>query len=132
MLNEPSTIPAPENSYHWPEPLSATDDKQAGMFMEPTYKILMADEHPLFREAISSVLASAVDGSEVLQNDDLESALQVTQENDDIDLILLDLNMPGMNGLNGLMTLRNEVPTIPVVIVSAEEDKQIVLQAITY
>lgn len=132
MLNEPSTIPAPENSYHWPEPLSATDDKQAGMFMEPTYKILIADDHPLFREAISSVLASAVDGSEVLQTDDLESALQVTQENDDIDLILLDLNMPGMNGLNGLMTLRNEVPTIPVVIVSAEEDKQIVLQAITY
>lgn len=40
--------------------------------------------------------------------------------------------MPGMNGLNGLMTLRNEAPTIPVVIVSAEEDKQVVLQAITY
>lgn len=132
MLNEPSTIPAPENSYHRPETLSATDDKQAGMLMEPTYKILIADDHPLFREAISSVLASGVDGSEVLQTDDLESALQVTQENDDIDLILLDLNMPGMNGLNGLMTLRNEVPTIPVVIVSAEEDKQIVLQAITY
>ncbi|MDN6320811.1 MAG: response regulator [Marinobacter sp.] len=96
------------------------------------YKILIADDHPLFRDAISSVLASGVDGSEVLQTDDLESALKVTQQNDDIDLILLDLNMPGMNGLNGLMTLRNEAPTIPVVIVSAEEDKQIVLQAITY
>ena len=47
-------------------------------------------------------------------------------------IVLLDLNMPGMNGLNGLITLRNEAPTIPVVIVSAEEDKQIVLQAITY
>ena len=48
------------------------------------------------------------------------------------DLILLDLNMPGMHGLNGLINLRNEAPTIPVVIVSAEQDKQIVLQAITY
>ena len=40
--------------------------------------------------------------------------------------------MPGMHGLNGLMNLRNEAPTIPVVIVSAEQDKQVVLQAITY
>jgi DNA-binding NarL/FixJ family response regulator len=45
--------------------------------------------------------------------------------------VLLDLNMPGMNGLNGLISLRNEAPTVPVVIVSAEDDKQIVLQAIT-
>jgi DNA-binding NarL/FixJ family response regulator len=40
--------------------------------------------------------------------------------------------MPGMHGLNGLINLRNEAPTIPVVIVSAEQDKQVVLQAITY
>jgi len=51
---------------------------------------------------------------------------------DQLDLVLLDLNMPGMHGLNGLINLRNEAPTIPVVIVSAEQDKQIVLQAITY
>ncbi len=132
MLNEPSTLLEPENSYHTARALPATDTKQAGTSMEPTYKILIADDHPLFREAISSVIASGVAGSEVLQTDDLDSALLVTRENDDIDLILLDLNMPGMNGLNGLMTLRNEAPTIPVVIVSAEEDKQVVLQAITY
>lgn len=132
MLNEPFTIPAPENSYHTADATSATEDQQADTSMEPTYKILIADDHPLFREAISSVIASGVEGSEVLQTDDLDSALLVTRENDDLDLILLDLNMPGMNGLNGLMTLRNEAPTIPVVIVSAEEDKQVVLQAITY
>src|SRR5690606_39516350 len=61
-----------------------------------------------------------------------DSALLIAQEQDDLDLILLDLNMPGMHGLNGLITLRNESPSIPVVIVSAEEDKQVVLQAITY
>lgn len=132
MLNEPSALLASENSYHTADALSATDVQQADTSMEPTYKILIADDHPLFREAISSVIASGVEGSEVLQTDDLDSALLVTRENDDLDLILLDLNMPGMNGLNGLMTLRNEAPTIPVVIVSAEEDKQVVLQAITY
>ncbi|MNE54923.1 Transcriptional regulatory protein DegU [compost metagenome] len=67
-----------------------------------------------------------------METADLDSALALTQEHDDLDLILLDLNMPGMHGLNGLINLRNEAPTIPVVIVSAEQDKQIVLQAITY
>ena len=96
------------------------------------YKILIADDHPLFREAIHNVIADGFPGSEVMETADLDSALDLTQEHDDLDLILLDLNMPGMHGLNGLMSLRNEAPTIPVVIVSAEQDKQVVLQAITY
>jgi DNA-binding NarL/FixJ family response regulator len=96
------------------------------------YKILIADDHPLFREAIHNVIADGFAGSDVMETADLDSALGLTQEHDDLDLILLDLNMPGMHGLNGLMSLRNEAPTIPVVIVSAEQDKQVVLQAITY
>ncbi|MGH1461758.1 MAG: response regulator [Neptuniibacter sp.] len=96
------------------------------------YKILLADDHPLFREAIVNVIKNSFPGCETLETEDLESALELAQKEDDLDLILLDLNMPGMNGLNGLITLRNDLPTVPVVIVSAEEDKQIVLQAITY
>ena len=96
------------------------------------HKILIADDHPLFREAICNVVAAGFPGSELLETSDLESALAIAREHDDLDLILLDLNMPGMHGLNGLISLRNETPSIPVVIVSAEEDKQVVLQAITY
>ncbi|HCJ28444.1 MAG TPA: DNA-binding response regulator [Pseudomonas sp.] len=96
------------------------------------YKILIADDHPLFREAIHNVIQDGFPGSEILETADLDSALTMTLENDDLDLVLLDLNMPGMHGLNGLINLRNEAPTIPVVIVSAEQDKQVVLQAITY
>jgi DNA-binding NarL/FixJ family response regulator len=96
------------------------------------YKILIADDHPLFREAIHDVISDGFPGSEVMQTEDLDGALALTREHDDLDLILLDLNMPGMHGLNGLINLRNEAPTIPVVIVSAEQDKQVVLQAITY
>lgn len=109
-----------------------TDEQKATQTMEPVYKILVADDHPLFREAITSVIESGFAGSTVLETADLDSALALTQEHDDLDLILLDLNMPGMHGLNGLISLRNEAPTIPVVIVSAEQDKQVVLQAITY
>jgi len=96
------------------------------------YKILIADDHPLFREAIANVISDGFPGSEVMETADLESALALTQHHDDLDLILLDLNMPGMHGLNGLINLRNEAPTIPVAIVSAEQDKQIVLQAVMY
>nr|WP_067293790.1 response regulator transcription factor [Marinobacterium profundum] len=96
------------------------------------YKILIADDHPLFREAITNVISTSFPGCETIETESLDSALALTLEQDDLDLILLDLNMPGMHGLNGLITLRNEAPTVPVVIVSAEEDKQIVLQAITY
>lgn len=109
-----------------------TEDQRAVDCMEPAYKILIADDHPLFREAITSVIEAGFSGSEVVETENLETALALAQEQDDFDLILLDLNMPGMNGLNGLISLRNEAPTIPVVIVSAEEDKQVVLQAITY
>lgn len=96
------------------------------------YKILIADDHPLFREAIHNVIRDGFPDSEILETADLDSALALTLEHDDLDLVLLDQNMPGMHGLNGLINLRNEAPTIPVVIVSAEQDKQIVLQAITY
>lgn len=96
------------------------------------YEILIADDHPLFREAIHDVVSNGFPGSTIMETADLDSTLQLTQSHDDLDLILLDLNMPGMHGLNGLISLRNEAPTIPVVIVSAEQDKQIVLQSITY
>lgn len=99
---------------------------------EPAYKILIADGHPLFREAIVGVIKAAFSDSTVVETGDLDTVLALTQQQDDFDLILLDLNMPGMNGLNGLITLRNEAPTIPVVIVSAENDRQAVLQAMTY
>lgn len=96
------------------------------------YTILIADDHPLFREAITNVMCGSFPGCQTLETDELESTLALTRDRDDIDLILLDLNMPGMNGLHGLITLRNEAPMLPVVIVSAEEDKQIIMQAITY
>ncbi|MEO1903276.1 MAG: response regulator transcription factor, partial [Alcanivorax sp.] len=51
---------------------------------------------------------------------------------DALDLVLLDLNMPGMQGLGGLVQLRNLFPTLPAVIVSAEEEKRVILQTITY
>jgi DNA-binding NarL/FixJ family response regulator len=73
------------------------------------YKILIADDHPLFREAIHNVISDGFPGSDVMETADLDSALALTQEHDDLDLILLDLNMPGMHGLNGLINLPPDI-----------------------
>ncbi|MEC4724157.1 response regulator transcription factor [Shewanella sp. D64] len=96
------------------------------------YKVLIADDHPLFRDAIVHIFGSRFPNSTTYETEDIASTLEFAKNNDDIDLILLDLNMPGMSGLNGLLDLSNECPTTPVVVVSAENKKQVILQTIAY
>jgi len=96
------------------------------------YKILIADDHPLFRDAIKNILAQRFPDSELFETEDFESTLAFVNERLDIDLILLDLNMPDLSGLSGLLDLRNLCPTTPVVIISAENQKQVILQTIAY
>lgn len=96
------------------------------------YKVLIADDHPLFRDAIVHIFESKFPTSTTEETEDMASTLSFAKSHDDIDLILLDLNMPGMSGLNGLLDLINECPTTPVVVVSAENKKQVILQTIAY
>ncbi len=96
------------------------------------YKILVADDHPLFRDAVINIIFQTFSNSEVFESEDIDSTLALVKENNDLDLILLDLNMPGMSGLTGLLDLRNQYPTIPIVIISAETEKQVILQTIAY
>ncbi len=96
------------------------------------YQILIADDHPMIREAISGAIQQAFEGSTVDETDCLDAAMAYAEQNPDTDLILLDLNMPGMDGLNGIVALRTAHPDIPVVVLSAEEEKSVVLKSVTY
>jgi DNA-binding NarL/FixJ family response regulator len=96
------------------------------------YKLLVVDDHPIFRQAISGIIEKEFKDSVILQAESIQEAHKIIQEQTDFDLVLLDLNMPSISGLNGLLELRNEYPTIPVVIISAENDKQQILQTISY
>ena len=94
------------------------------------YKIIVADDHPLFRDAVINIISKTFPSAEIFESEDINSTLVFVKENTDIDLILLDLNMPGMSGLAGLLDLRNQFPSTPVVIISAETEKQVILQTI--
>lgn len=93
------------------------------------YQILIADDHPLFRDAFAGVVEQAFVGSSLLQAEDFSTCLQVAQANPELDLIVLDLHMPGCHSLDGLQQLIAACPSIPVVMVSAEENRHLVLQS---
>lgn len=82
-------------------------------------KVLVADDHSLFREGLQHVLAEFDDTLEMLQAADCKSALDSAAAHPDLDLVLLDLNMPGMNGLDALERFCSRFPALPVVILSA-------------
>jgi DNA-binding NarL/FixJ family response regulator len=93
--------------------------------------ILIADDHPLFREAMQRVAAEVFADHTFIEVDTCEKALTAIDD-ENLELIFLDLNMPGMDGFNGLVSLRNAAPSVPIIVVSASEDPATVHEAITY
>lgn len=93
-------------------------------------KILIVDDHPLIREALQHVLAQLGETVELLDAGDTPTALAVLERHPDIDLILLDLSLPGLSGIDALDLLREQQPAIPVVVLSATDDQETVLSAL--
>ena len=93
-------------------------------------KILVVDDHPLVRDAMANLLASVAPAVTVLEAADCASALGIARAQPDIDIVVLDLNLPGTRGFEALEQFRREQPALPVVILSALHDRQTVLQAI--
>lgn len=94
------------------------------------HKFVIADDHPLFRGALKQAIAGLADVSSVLEAGDFESVKAIVAANDDLDIVLLDLSMPGASGLSGLISLRGVHATVPVVIVSATDDPETIRRAL--
>ena len=84
--------------------------------------LVIADDHPLFRDALRQAVASVVTSARIDEAGSFDELTALLEQDSDVDLILLDLTMPGISGFSGLIYLRAQYPAIPVVIVSASDD----------
>ncbi|MGY6588169.1 MAG: response regulator [Wenzhouxiangella sp.] len=94
--------------------------------------MLIADDHPLFRAALVQALSGCLENADILQARDLPEAWQTLESREDIDLVLLDLHMPGNQGLAGLASIRCNFPAVAVVVVSANEDPRVIRRALDH
>jgi DNA-binding NarL/FixJ family response regulator len=95
-------------------------------------KILVVDDHPLILEAMRHVLPHLRGDLEILTAGDAESALEVARQNPQLEMVLLDLRLPGSRGFYCLATLRDLLPSARVVVVSALDRRELVLGAIDH
>jgi len=94
-------------------------------------KVLVVDDHPLFRNALSTAVALAFPTTTSKEAASIDEALQILDKTAGFDIALVDLKIPGVSGFDGLMQLRTHHPRLPILIVSGLEDVQIVKEAIS-
>lgn len=98
----------------------------------PANRLMIVDDHPLFRDALSQALETIGDETNISDVGSLDELNAALDKDTNVDLILLDLSMPGVQGFSGLLYLRAQHPEIPVAIVSATEDPTIIRRAIDF
>ena len=99
---------------------------------DPQYRLVIADDHPLFRGALREAVAGLVAHAEIAEAGSFEEVPKLLDKGGEVDLILLDLAMPGVRGFSGLMFLRAQYPSVPVVVVSANDDPAVIRRCMEF
>ena len=94
--------------------------------------ILIADDHPLFREALRGAITRLMPDTQLREAQDASGLYAMVDAAPDADLLLLDLTMPGVQGLSALVHLRAQHPQLPVVMVSAREEPSLMRRALDH
>jgi DNA-binding NarL/FixJ family response regulator len=94
--------------------------------------VLIADDHPLVLGALRQAVSGAVPGAFIHEASDFESLAAALEETPVMDLVLLDLSMPGVRGFSGLLFLRAERPSVPVIVVSGNEDRAVMRHCLEF
>jgi DNA-binding NarL/FixJ family response regulator len=84
--------------------------------------LVIADDHPLFRGALREAISGLLEQVDIAEAGTFDDVVALLERGGDVDLVLLDLTMPGVRGFSGLMYMRAQYPSVPVIVVSANDD----------
>src|SRR5947208_2044098 len=96
------------------------------------YRLVIADDHPLFRGALREAVSGLFERLDIAEAGSFDEVAKLLDRGGDIDLILLDLAMPGVRGFSGLLYLRAQYPSVPVVVVSANDDPAVIRRCMDF
>ncbi|MBZ9610691.1 LuxR C-terminal-related transcriptional regulator [Rheinheimera maricola] len=95
-------------------------------------KLIVADDHPLFRNALINAISSTFATKATIETDSFDSTCTALEQHPDTDLLLLDLHMPGNCGFLGLIQLRKNFPALPIVVISASEELDVIRRVMAF
>jgi len=95
-------------------------------------RVIVADDHPLFREALSLTLEKALGRVDIVQAGNMDELQQASSQESAADLVLLDLQMPGVQGFSALVYLRAHHPELPVCVISANNNSKVIQRAMDH
>ncbi|MFZ5692544.1 MAG: response regulator [Pseudomonadota bacterium] len=96
------------------------------------YRLIIADDHPLFRGALREAVSGMFARVEFSEAGSFDEVSKLLDNGAEVDLILLDLSMPGVRGFSGLMYLRAQYPGVPVVVVSGNDDPAVIRRCMDF
>jgi DNA-binding NarL/FixJ family response regulator len=103
-------------------PIAKASEVASALTDASHYRLVIADDHPLFRGALREAVTGLFEGAEIAEAGTADEVAELLERGGDVDLILLDLKMPGVRGFSGLMYLRAQYPSVPVIVISANDD----------
>ena len=98
---------------------------------DPT-RLVIADDHPLFRGALRKAVSGLFDDIEIFEAGSFDDVTRILERGAEVDLILLDLTMPGVRSFSGLMYLRAQYPSVPIVVVSGNDDPAVIRRCMDF
>lgn len=97
-----------------------------------SYRFTIADDHPLFRGALKEAVGQQFSATKIFEAGSFDELQSLLEREGDMDLMLLDLSMPGVRGFSGLLYLRAQFPGVPVVVVSANDEPEVIRRCMEF
>ncbi len=95
-------------------------------------KVAIADDHPLFRVALKQAVVASFDKTDILEAENFQDLLTLVEQTPSLEIVFLDLHMPGNDGFTGLTLLQNHFPDLVVIMVSSDDQPEIMRKAVDF